>query len=262
MTYISRHTSIPIPKLIMAESCDLGPYLVLSFEEGTLLSEFLKGSSEPTAPMVLHPDIDTAILSKAYRNMAKVLIELSKCKFSHIGAVGKDESGKWCVKKRAVTIDMNQLVSCGNYPPKELPQKAFATANEYCTALAESHHLRTQRNDAVTDEADCRKKYVARHLFLRIAKNFSTTYNHGPFSLYCDDLRPSNIVVDSDLNIRSVIDWEYCYAAPAEMTYCSPWWLLLRHPEDWKDGDLLSFWSSIFLSSKFLCMLCRPKRMR
>ncbi|TQB70837.1 hypothetical protein MPDQ_008003 [Monascus purpureus] len=71
----------------MAESCDLGPYLVLSFEEGTLLSEFLKGSSEPTAPMVLHPDIDTAILSKAYRNMAKVLIELSKCKFSHIGAV-------------------------------------------------------------------------------------------------------------------------------------------------------------------------------
>lgn len=76
---------------------------------------------------------------------------------------------------------------------------------------------------------------------LKLARKFSTTYNHGPFPLYCDDLRPTNVIVDSDLNIRGVIDWEYSYAAPAELTYCSPWWLLLTHSDDWTDGDLRDF---------------------
>lgn len=243
MTYISRYTSIPVAKLLAAESCDLGPYMVLSFVDGTRLSDCLKAPSNPEAPITLQPDIDHALLSHAYRNMATVLIELSRCRFARIGAVGQDTSGSWCVMKRPVTLNMNQLVSCGNYPPKALPQHAFTTANEFFIALAEMHitHLRTQRNDAVDDEADCQKKYVARQLFLKIARNFSTEYNNGPFPLHCDDFRPTNVIVDSDMNLRGVIDWEYCYAAPAELTYCSPSWLLLTHPDDWADGDLGTF---------------------
>ncbi|RMZ81817.1 hypothetical protein DV738_g2000, partial [Chaetothyriales sp. CBS 135597] len=249
MAYISRHTAIPTPKLLAAESCEFGPYTVLSFVDGTRLSDCLKAAaaSNPDTPTVLRPDIDTALLSRAYSKMATILLELSRCQFDRIGAVGQDASGTWCVTKRPVTLNMNQLVSCGNYPPKSLPQHAFTTANEYFTALAEVHitHLQTQRNDAVEDEADCRKKYVARHLFLRIARGFSTEYNHGPFPLYCDDLRPGNVIVDSsssaDLDVRGVIDWEYCYAAPAELTYCPPAWLLLTHPDDWPEGDLGTF---------------------
>ena len=243
MTYISRNTSILIPKLIAAKSCDLGPYLIMSFVDGSCLSDHLRASSAENAPLVLNPSIDITFLATAYRNMAKVLIELSGCRFTHIGGVARDDHKGWCVKKRPITMNMNQIVSCGNFPPNLLPEHAFSTANEYFTSLAETHimHFKTQRNDAVDDEADCQKKYVARHLFLKIARNFSNTHNHGPFPLYCDDLRPSNVLVDSELNFRGVIDWEYCYAAPAEFTYCSPWWLLLRHPEDWEDGDLGAF---------------------
>lgn len=43
------------------------------------------------------------------------------------------------------------------------------------------------------------------------------------------------------MNFNGVIDWKYCYAAPAELTYCPPWWLLLAHPDDWTSGDLGSF---------------------
>ncbi|KAL1877813.1 hypothetical protein Plec18167_004782 [Paecilomyces lecythidis] len=237
MAYISRHTSIPIPKVLAAESSELGPYMVLSFVDGTRLSDHLKAQSDPGEPIMLQPDINFATLASVYRSMARVLIELSGCEFSRIGAIGQDDSGNWHAKKRPITLNMNQIVSCGNYPPNALPQETFATANAYFTVLAETHitHLRTQRNDAVTDEADCRKKYVARRLFLKIARTFSTTYNHGPFPLYCDDLRPTNVIVDSHLNIRGIIDWEYCYVAPAEFTYCSPWWLLLKHPDDWDD---------------------------
>lgn len=166
ISYISRYTSIPVPKLLAAESCELGPYMVLSFVDGTRLSDFLKAPSDANAPILLQPDIDTAFLLRAYRNMASVLIELSRCRFARIGAVGQDASGNWSVMKRPVTLNMNQLVSCATFPPKALPQQAFTTANAYFTTLAEMHitHLQTQRNDAVDDEADCRKKYVARHL--------------------------------------------------------------------------------------------------
>lgn len=93
-----------------------------------------------------------------------------------------------------------------------------------------------QQYDAVTNEADCRKKYIARCLFRKIAGKFSTIYNEGPFMLLCEDLRPSNLFVDPDFNILGVVDWEYCYAAPVEFALCSPWWLLLARPETWEAG--------------------------
>ena len=42
--------------------------------------------------------------------------------------------------------------------------------------------------------------------------------------------------MDGDDKLSAVIDWEFSYAAPAEFTFSPPWWLLLRAPEDWKEG--------------------------
>ncbi|EEH45264.1 uncharacterized protein PADG_01414 [Paracoccidioides brasiliensis Pb18] len=106
--------------------------------------------------------------------------------------------------------------------------------SKYFQQLAEQQflHLKYQRNDAITDEDDCRKKYVARCLFRQIAQR--VLVQHGRFYLYCDDLRPSNVLVtESDLRVTGVIDWEYTYVAPAEFTYSAPWWLLFESPEAW-----------------------------
>lgn len=60
----------------------------------------------------------------------------------------------------------------------------------------------------------------------------------GPFMLYCDGFRPSNIIIDLEaFRVSGVIDW---YAAPAQFIYIAPWWLLLQSPEDW-EGDLNQF---------------------
>ncbi|KKY24995.1 putative phosphotransferase enzyme family protein [Phaeomoniella chlamydospora] len=246
LAYISHHTSIPVPHVIKSDCFDLGPFIVMPFIEGMTLSKYLQAPSNPGETIVLNPSIDIAILSKGYRTMARIILELSQCRFPRIGGLRRDASKEWNIDKRALTVNMNQVVACGNFPPDQLPQSTFSTANEYFTSLAEAHivHLRTQRNDAVDDEADCRKKYIARCLFRNIARKFSTVHDNGPFPLYCDDFRPSNVIVDPDFSVRSAIDWEFCYAAPAEMTYCSPWWLLLAHPDDWEDGDLKSFLES------------------
>ncbi|KKY24151.1 putative phosphotransferase enzyme family protein [Phaeomoniella chlamydospora] len=243
MAYISQHTTIPTPKVIRVTASAMGPYIVMEFVEGTLLLTHLEAPSlDRTAPPVLNPNISIPVITKSYRHMAHILIELSKCRFTQIGGVIRDESKHWRVGKRPMTINMNHLVSFANFPPTALPEQSFTTANEYFSALAEIHmtHLRTQRNDAAEDDKDYQKKYIARCLFRRIARSFSTTYNHGPFPLYCDDLGPGNLIVDDDLDVKSTIDWEYCYAAPAELTYCSPWWLLLSRPTIWEE-ELSSF---------------------
>lgn len=68
-------------------------------------------------------------------------------------------------------------------------------------------------------------------------------HRHGPYRLYCDDFRPSNILVDAErFRVNAVIDWEFTYVAPAEFTYAAPWWLMLQSPEDWdSDFDLDGF---------------------
>lgn len=238
MRFIAQHTSIPIPQVLGSGTCAVGPYLVMEFVEGKLLSEYLTIPAAGTDVDILDPKINDQILKKAYSQMAQILLELSKCQFSNIGSITQDEHGTWSVRKRALTFNMNELVSLGNYPPKESSTGPFSAAADYFESLAKEHmrHLWFQRNDAIDDEADCRKKYIARCLFLKIARTFSTTHNNGPFRLFCDDLRPANVIVDGDLNIRGIIDLDFSYAAPVEFTHSPPWWLLLALPDGWEDG--------------------------
>lgn len=225
MKYVASHTSIPVLKVLGSGTCAVGPYMVMEFVEGKTLSGYLKNPSESTRLTILDPNVGTSTLRKAYHEMARIILALYQCKFPRIGSVSLHESGAWSVSdRRAVTWNMNELVSLGNYPPKDLPQHSFSTASDYFVALAEEHmrHLKSQRNDAIIDEADCRKRFIARALFLKIARKFSSIYSNGPFPLYCDDFRPSNVIVGADLNIRAVINWEFCYPAPAEFAHCPP----------------------------------------
>lgn len=74
----------------------------------------------------------------------------------------------------------------------------------------------------MADEADCRRKYVARCLFRKLSCDISKKYCNGPFRLYCDDLRPDNVLVDaSSLAVTGVVDWEFTYAVLVELTYAA-----------------------------------------
>jgi len=242
MEYLSQQTSIPVPQVLGKGKCWAGPYIVMTFIEGDLLATYLKDPLQKGRP-VLNLRISDRALKRAYREMAQLVLELSKPEFPRIGALEQNELGIWTVTKRPLTFNMNELATSANYPPEEFPAQSFGSATEYFDTLATQHlcHLRTQRNDAVTDDADCRKKYVARCLFRKIARDISVEHRHGPFHLYCDDFRPSNIIVsEAKLCIAAAIDWEFAYVAPAEFTYVAPWWLLLQSPEDW-ESDLTEF---------------------
>ncbi|PGG99364.1 hypothetical protein AJ79_08558 [Helicocarpus griseus UAMH5409] len=226
-----------------------------------LLTEHIQApvtDKKQTVVLNMGLDMFSPILCKAYREMARVLLALSEYKFPYIGVVGKDTpEAPWSITKRAVTFNMNELVRIANYPPQDFHKGPFPTTSEYFIMLAEHHlhHLKMQRNNAVLDEDDCRKKYIARCLLRKIAQESHSPHDKGPFPLFCDDFRPSNVIVDNDLNIQSVIDWEYCYAAPVEFAHCSPWWLILSPPEEWVYGldDFLANFLPLFLEILSQC---------
>jgi hypothetical protein len=239
MAFLARHTCIPVTTVLGTSKWGCGPYIVTTVIEGTLLSKCLRDPSL-LAPS-LNPDVSDSDLENAYTGMAKIVLELSKPVFKYIGGLEWD-SGKWRVAKRPLTLNMNKLVRVGNFPPNKFVDcnHTFESASEYFQQLADQQllHLKFQRNDAITDEDDCRKKYVARCLFRQIAQR--VTSQHGRYHLYCDDLRPSNVLVlESDLKVTGVIDWEYTYVAPAEFTYSAPWWLLFESPEAWDLGNFM-----------------------
>lgn len=235
MEYVAQHTSIPVPKVLGHGKSVVGPYIVMSFIEGDQLSDYLRDSSQET--VTLSPSIPIPLLRRAYFGMAEVLLELSKPGFPFIGAIRQDRSGSWSVLKRPLTFNMNRLAQFSNIPHNVFAQQRFSSAADYFEELALQHfyHLELQRNDAVTDEGDCRRKYIARCLFRNISRDISRQHCGGPFRLYCDDLRPDNVLIDaSRLAVTGVVDWEFAYAAPVEFTYAAPWWLLLERPEDWE----------------------------
>ena len=237
MRFLFQNTNLPIPHILGAGRWGCGPYIVMSFIEGTLLSKRLESS--PT----LDRTISGSDIESTLRGMANIILELSRPIFPRIGAL-VEESGVWKVANRPLTLNMNELVRVGNIPPDKFTKQTFDTAKGYFQELAAQQllHLQYQRNDAVENENDCRKQYIARCLFRKIAQHFPTE-NSGPFRLYCDDLRPSNVLVaEEDFTVMGVIDWEYTYVAPAEFTYAAPWWLLFEAPEDW-EPDLNEFLS-------------------
>ncbi|KAM5449941.1 hypothetical protein MaudCBS49596_004704 [Microsporum audouinii] len=256
--YIQENTSIPVPFIIHWGSKEespqgLGPFIIMEYIEHAMdLGAALNtpGYGADTPP-VLDPNIDQEKLEMLYGQVADVLLQLSRLSLLRIGSLAQRDDFTWGVASRPLSINMNELVRVGTLPRSQLPGKhtCFNTASDYFKVLAELQfkHLTHQRNDAVESEADCRRKYIARHLFSKLAREGRLTSpitDSGPFKLWCDDLRPSNILVNEDLQIVGVIDWEFTYAAPNEFSHAPPWWLLLEQPEYWPGG--IDGWTKVY----------------
>ncbi|OAQ68096.2 protein kinase-like protein [Pochonia chlamydosporia 170] len=234
MKYIQDNTSIPVPFILhwgtKEESpLGLGPFIIMKYidhdtDVGKVLDmPELDWRERPR----LDPHVDPNKLEVLYRQLADVLLQLSKLEFPTIGSLEEVDEFTWEARRRPLSIHMNELVRLGTLPRDKLPNETYGASCDYFEALAQLHidHLKHQRNDAVDSEIDCRRKYIARRLFQGLSKQrklASSTFTNGPFKLWCDDLRPSNILLDANMQIVEVVDWEFTYAAPAEFSFAPP----------------------------------------
>ncbi|KAF3346432.1 Methylene-fatty-acyl-phospholipid synthase [Verticillium dahliae VDG2] len=221
MEYLRQHTTIPIPHIhnggFTAESPQhFGPYIIMDYVEGTLLSKVLKKPTESDQEdMVLDPDVDNSMLDTIYRQVADYLLPLSQLSFTRIGAISKD-GGTWSVTKRPLTYNMNELATVAGYPDDLFPTSTFDRAGDYFASVAHEHltHLWTQRNLA-DDSEIAQARFIVRHRFVQLTAKYCLN-DAGPFLLFCDDLRPSNMLVNpATFQITAVLDFEFINAMPA-----------------------------------------------
>ncbi|KAJ6024778.1 hypothetical protein N7540_005575 [Penicillium herquei] len=257
MRFLGDKTTIPVPFVIhsgkKSESpSKLAAFIIMEYiDHFSNMLEIMKAPDRPSNERVtLDPVINPVKLRTLYKGLAKIHFSLSTLSQDRIGSLYQIDDFTWEVAGRPLSLYMNELVRLGTFPRSELPLAAtkFDTASSYFSALANLHisHLIYQRNDSVESADDCRRKFVARFLFRKIVQDSHLRdqwlyFENGPFPLWCDDLRPGNVLVDSDLNTAGVVDWEFSYTAPVEFTNAPPWWLLLEKPEYWSKG--LDDWS-------------------
>jgi hypothetical protein len=219
----------------------------MEFVEGTQLSALLK--QENCGQLILKPDIDGDLLDKIYLQIADYMLQLSRLEFRCIGAIARDEpSGVWDVKSRPLTYNHNEILTTTGYATSQLPQSTFDTTSGYLKSIAGEHlsHAFAQRNLAFEPEI-AEARFVARKQFEKLIPKYCIR-DDGPFLPYCDDFRPSNMIVNPEtLEITAVLDVEFTNAMPAQYTYDPPWWLLLENPEHWIELDKMEEFHELYV---------------
>lgn len=255
MHFLEQNTTIRIPHVLHYGMTDdsphsLGPFIIMQHlaHNADLIDALISPSLPAADRPVLDPNISEHRLRSVYNDMAALHLQVAKHSFPRIGCISYSDT-HWDVPHRPLSINMNELVQVGGVQPEDLPQQPCDSATEYFLTLAELHmtHLSSQRNDAVDDADHCRSMYIARCLFRKLAREGRLcSYARGPFKLFCDDLRPANVLADSrcGYQIVGVIDWEFAYSAPAEFVYAPPCWLLLERPEYWERG--IDDWERVY----------------
>lgn len=180
MKLIQEKTTIPVPFILHWGSREesplqLGPFIIMEYvKHHTDMGQALNipGRSLEDPPYV-DPDIDPAKLEKLYRQMADILLQLSRLQFPAIGALEETDDYTWEVTQRPLSMFMSELIQVGSFPRTKLPESTFQTAPDYFKRLAQLHvdHLAHQRNDVVESEEDGKRKYIARYLFHNLARD-------------------------------------------------------------------------------------------
>ncbi|KAH6714406.1 hypothetical protein BKA61DRAFT_632310 [Leptodontidium sp. MPI-SDFR-AT-0119] len=212
MNFLREHTNIPVPPVrcwgVTEESPQqLGPFIIMDLMEGQDLSDFLQQPTQSREePIILNPNIDEMKLDFVYEQIADFMLQLSRL-------------------EPPLTYDMNEVVTLAGYPDDQFTLAApFDRVSDYFTARAchFRRHLETQRNIAGNDGELAWRQFVARRCFAELIPAYCVD-NAGPFRLFCDDLRPTNMLADPEtLRITA--------------------WLLLKQPTSWvREGEMQEF---------------------
>ncbi|EER37404.1 conserved hypothetical protein [Histoplasma capsulatum H143] len=221
MKYIAEKTTIPIPRLVeysINRDNILGlPFMAVEYITGKTLYE----TDVPRLPEELK--------SHLFGQLADVYIQLYRQQFDHVGALTLDSNDEnWVFEhNRPLTIELNDQELCGMKSSEIIPaHRTYNSTIDYTYAILklvfnDFYHGK----DSVFDEEDARNYLYAIFASQGIVMDWvDQRDNHGPFILMHGDFRPPNIFVDDDLNIISIIDWEWSHTVPPQM-FVPPSWI-------------------------------------
>jgi Phosphotransferase enzyme family len=226
--YVAEKTTIPIPKVhaysFLKESPIGMAFVIMDYVEGRTLFDI--------GILNLSPEQKNGV----YEQLADISIQLRQQEFFKIGALAlsraRSESGStFEVCNRPLSVEVNAQELEGLHPTRIFKNQAvYTTARDYVSSLLwlALNEFEEGRN-SVLNEEDGRRVLYGLHDFKRYVEEtwLDPALNNGPFVLMHGDLGPANILLDENLDLVAVLDWEWSRVVPIQL-FIPPTWLTGR----------------------------------
>ncbi|EFY88761.1 phosphotransferase enzyme family protein [Metarhizium acridum CQMa 102] len=250
MQHLSESTTIPVPK-VLAYCADSGAdplstFMILEYIDGKLLSpaEFRRLPPDPKAEL--------------YKSLADVFVQLRRQEFPSIGRLKLGASGVRIGEKTAsLEMNMMQLEGLDPFSIQDSHHDKSGTlksANSYTRMLLSVGYnafLKSRNAVAIGMGLEC---LYSHFLFCKhVQKWVDPDLDQGPFVLVHGDLHLSNLLVDHDMRIIGVLDWEWSRVVPVQY-FAPPFWLSgkstvqLAGPNSWQlflEGPFADFLAEV-----------------
>ncbi len=204
-------------------------YLLIDFvEKGELLSDTFSAFKD-----------DQRRRQNLFRDLSRILLSLGKMAHPRIGSFTIDHQGFISLSNRPLTLRLHWLENEG-IPTDIGRQTTYSTVESYVLDLLSYHDNRLiHQPNSINDVADGRKQMAAIALMRSVLQQFIVS-RRGPFSFTLTDMHQSNIFVDQDWHITSLIDLEWACSLPVEMQQ-PPYWMTGRDVDDLTEDRLEEF---------------------
>ncbi|KAH7308606.1 concanavalin A-like lectin/glucanase domain-containing protein [Stachybotrys elegans] len=171
-----------------------------------------------------------------YTSLAEIYIQLRRLTFGSIGCLARSP-GSIGIHKALNTIDFNSQELEGMEPALVQDKyvtvsNAMSSANSYAEMLLELADNAFRKSPArIFDEEQGQDALYHLHLFRHFATEewLDRDADQGPFVLVHGDLRLPNILLNDEMKIISVLDWEWSRVVPLQF-FQPPLWLTGFNP--------------------------------
>lgn len=210
--YLRSATKIPVPRIHA-----YGRGEMLASDKSTthmfLISDYIHGKPVMLLELL---ECEKAVRSRLLQSILDILLELRSVEFDRIGSLMPGNSDEEPVVGNLLTFGANAI------PGARLP--TFATGQEYMQSQYDMVLQHTAMPCEGLGEETARRELFAAH---SLQKYFTVpdAVNNGPFVLHHPDLLLGNIIVNDDMEIQGIIDWEFANVVPLPL-FVPPLWAI------------------------------------
>lgn len=215
----------PLPSAYIPHPLQGSKYKGSTLDSGYLLVEFIeRAKGEMLSSTWPDRHQNPRYRHNLFRDLSRILLSLTRIPLPLIGSFAIDKDGYIQLTNRPLSVEIQALEN-DSIPTDMSRSYTYSTVESYVVDLLRLHHsrLRNQPN-AVNHMGDY--LYQASALTAMQAafpSFFARGFCRGPFAFTLTDLHQSNIFVDDDWHITSLVDLEWACSRPIEMIRTPTW---------------------------------------
>lgn len=167
---------------------------------------------------------DIRLRTNLFRDLSRILLSIGRIALPKIGSFVIDHNGFLCLTNRPLSLEIQELEN--EEIPTNIPRDCtYSTVNSYVMDIVGFHDSRVRHQpNAINDLGD----YIYQTSALTAMRTvfpsfFKQEFSRGPFVFTLTDLHQSNIFVDKDWHITSLVDLEWACTRPMEMLRTPTW---------------------------------------